>query len=391
MIRAVPPGGNWRQIPETIPSKRLEQIRRTASEGLGSRSTYYGRLRWDKPSYTISTYFNRPGNGAFIHPDADRLLTVREAARLQTFPDSFRFCGAGRTRFVQVGNAVPPLLAYQVAGALPRSQVVDLFAGAGGFSLGFRWAGHEIIVAADNEPEMIRALNFNHGDTESIVADLGHREGVNAVREAVARRGGMTGGLIVIGGPPCQGFSTAGQNLSDDPRNKLAFAFAEQAISMNPTHVLMENVPALAFSSRRHVLNAIRHVFHLAGYETEVVVAHAESFGVPQLRRRLFLQAARGGQAIAWPSPWLRASPPRQPSAGLLGTGADLDGALTVQDAISDLPVRTADGPDQPIDYASRPESNLQRWARGLLRVEELVPIVNQRSPHQLTLASLQQ
>ena len=69
MVRAIPPGGNWKNIPVSIPSKRLEQIRESYARGGGSRSTYYGRLRPDAPSYTISTYFNRPGNGCYIHYD----------------------------------------------------------------------------------------------------------------------------------------------------------------------------------------------------------------------------------------------------------------------------------------------------------------------------------
>src|SRR5437016_14242917 len=69
VARAVPPGGNWKNIPHEIPSKRLEQIRVSFAAGEGSRSTYYGRLHPDRPSYTINTYFNRPGNGCHLHYD----------------------------------------------------------------------------------------------------------------------------------------------------------------------------------------------------------------------------------------------------------------------------------------------------------------------------------
>src|SRR5665213_708495 len=69
MAEAVPPGGNWRNIPTSIPSARLEQIRVSCSAGEGSRSTYYGRLDAGKPAYTIGTYYNRPGNGCFLHYD----------------------------------------------------------------------------------------------------------------------------------------------------------------------------------------------------------------------------------------------------------------------------------------------------------------------------------
>ena len=133
IVEAVPEGGNWKDIPESIPSKRLDQIRENYRQGGGSRSTYYGRLRADMPSYTINTYFNRPGNGCHIHPSQNRMLSQREAARLQSFPDQFRFAGPQSIVNNQIGNAVPPLLAYQVAGQLGEPGIfVDLFSGAGG-------------------------------------------------------------------------------------------------------------------------------------------------------------------------------------------------------------------------------------------------------------------
>ena len=69
IIKSVPPGGNWKDIPLDVAEKsaRIMQIRES-----GGRTTYYGRLRNELPSYTINTYFHRPGNGTFIHPDQDR-------------------------------------------------------------------------------------------------------------------------------------------------------------------------------------------------------------------------------------------------------------------------------------------------------------------------------
>ena len=110
MVKHIPEGGNWRNIPETVPSKRLDQIRKS-----GGRTTYYGRLRNDKPSYTISTYFNRLGNGCYIHPNQDSLISLREGARLQSFKDSFYFCGPKTSIYKQIGNAVPPLLGRTIA------------------------------------------------------------------------------------------------------------------------------------------------------------------------------------------------------------------------------------------------------------------------------------
>src|SRR2546425_1352303 len=148
MIKCVRPGGNWRDIDPSIPSKRLDQIRLGVKGG--SRSTYYGRLRWNRPSYTISTYFSRPGNGCFIHPEQDRLISLREGARLQSFRDSYRFFGSRTSKYSQIGNAVPPLLAYAIAHGLKGSApstLVDLFSGAGGLSEGLRMAGYEILAA----------------------------------------------------------------------------------------------------------------------------------------------------------------------------------------------------------------------------------------------------
>lgn len=150
IIRCVPPGGNWKNIPESVPSQRLAQIRESYKAGKGSRSTYYGRLRPELPAYTINTYFNRPGNGCNMHYDQDRTLSQREAARFQSFPDSFEFIGSLGAINNQIGNAVPPLLAYQIAKEIPyKGQFVDLFCGAGGLALGFIWAGWIPIIGND--------------------------------------------------------------------------------------------------------------------------------------------------------------------------------------------------------------------------------------------------
>ncbi|TFF86348.1 DNA cytosine methyltransferase, partial [Candidatus Thorarchaeota archaeon] len=135
VIKSVPPGGNWEDIPLSVAekSKRIMQIRKS-----GGRTTYYGRLRNDLPSYTVSTYFHRPGNGSFVHPEQDRMISVREAARLQSFFDDHRFLGPASSQYKQVGNAVPPLLGRAVGVTIPSGFAVDLFCGAGGLSHGLR-------------------------------------------------------------------------------------------------------------------------------------------------------------------------------------------------------------------------------------------------------------
>lgn len=112
LIQHIPPGGNWRDIPEDL---RPERFRRVA---LKDHTTTYGRLEWDMPSRTITTYFNNISSGAFTHPDQHRGISVREGARFQSFPDNHVFQGTLARQYRQVGNAVPPLMAYFVATAV---------------------------------------------------------------------------------------------------------------------------------------------------------------------------------------------------------------------------------------------------------------------------------
>lgn len=376
VVRYVPPGGNWRDLPEDFASQRIAQIRRSAAAGEGSRSTYYGRLAPDRQSYTISTYFNRPGNGCFIHPRAPRLISIREAARLQGFPDGYRLCGRGRTRFVQVGNAVPPLLAYQVAGALGRAgSFVDLFSGAGGLSLGFEWAGWEPVAAVDSDPACIATLLANGTDsTRALQRDLSAPETLAATLEEVVALNGGRDVEVLIGGPPCQGFSTAGSNRRRDPRNRLVDAFLEAVGVLRPRVVLMENVPALTFRGRRPTLQRALATLRAHGYTVDTAILHAEAYGLPQLRRRLFVQAVLDGE-VRWPAPHRRVVAPHQ--LGMqpgVGTDGEQPEPPTVIEAIGDLPAETSPDPDVPVRYAARASSAFQRWARGSLPVEELIP-----------------
>ena len=101
-------------IPSDVKSERIKRLQRE-----GGHTTCYGRLMPNKPSYTINTYFNRPNVGCNIHYEKDRLITVREALRLQSFPDSYKIVSTSKQgRNMIVGNAVPPLLAEVIANAL---------------------------------------------------------------------------------------------------------------------------------------------------------------------------------------------------------------------------------------------------------------------------------
>lgn len=111
IVSHVKPGGNYMDIPADVPSKRIQRLQKE-----GGHTTCYGRMKPDEPSYTVNTYFNRPNVGCNIHYNQNRLITVREALRLQSFPDSYELVSSSKQgKNLIVGNAVPPLLGRVLA------------------------------------------------------------------------------------------------------------------------------------------------------------------------------------------------------------------------------------------------------------------------------------
>lgn len=111
IIQHIPPGGNYANVPDSISTGRIMKFKAT-----GGRTTTYGRLHPDHPSYTINTYFRRPNVGCNFHYEEARLITPREAMRLQSIPDHFELSFRTQdSRNALIGNAVPPLMAHAIA------------------------------------------------------------------------------------------------------------------------------------------------------------------------------------------------------------------------------------------------------------------------------------
>lgn len=301
MISYVKPGGNWTSIPDTVPSQRLNQIREMARTRGMVRTTYYSRLRSEQPAYTISTYFNRPGNGANIHPWENRTLSSREAARLQSFPDCFIFEGTESEVRTQIGNAVPPLLGYAVGRTIAEkigenAKFCDLFAGAGGLSYGLELAGFKGIAALELNPAAAKTFAKNHdASIHTIIGDINKPEIQDELISTIRNSISDSEPWVMVGGPPCQGFSTAGYRNEDDIRNKLVFSYLHIIEKLNPTIVVMENVHGILSMSKGAVIKGVYDSLRKLGYSIipSPWVVNAEMYGVPQMRKRVLIVAAK--------------------------------------------------------------------------------------------------
>lgn len=285
MVKSIKPGGNWKDIPQEIvnKSKRLQQITET-----GGRTTLYGRMLLDKPSYTITTYFNRPGNGTYIHPLHNRVISIREAARLQSFPDSYYFSGSNASILKQIGNAIPPLLAKEIGKKFKSKEInnsIDLFAGAGGLTYGLELGGIKTLIASDNMLDGLITLKTNNPSVKTILGDITEDE----IKQKIYKEVKKYSIDLIAGGPPCQGFSYAGKRFVDDPRNKLFKEFYEIVKNISPKTILIENVPGMLTLDKGRIYEEIFELFNDIGFELEGRLLLANDYGVPQRRKRLFI------------------------------------------------------------------------------------------------------
>ena len=194
---------------------------------------------------------------------------------------------------------------------------IDLFAGAGGLSLGFERAGFDIAAAVEIDPIHCATHEFNFPYCKTICRDVCDIAGSDILRLA-----GIDGSevAVVFGGAPCQGFSLIGKRALDDPRNALVHHFVRLVLELRPAYFVFENVKGLTVGRQRQVLDEM--VDALAGdYDVLLPyrVLNAADYGVPQNRHRLFLIGARKDYPLPnYPQPHVR--------------------RVTVREAIGDLP-----------------------------------------------------
>lgn len=183
--------------------------------------------------------------------------------------------------------------------------VIDLFCGAGGLHIGFEKVGYNIKLCIDNDSlvEKTHKRNYSH-------IPLINRDITSVTIDEI--KGYCSSSVdIIIGGPPCQGFSTIGRRVSSDPdkrsvsdsRNELVFAYSEIVKALNPKFIVMENVKGILTMKDGIYLNTVLEQLRLAGYNADYRLVNMADYGVPQIRERVIILGNRLGLAVDFPAP----------------------------------------------------------------------------------------
>ena len=341
-IDALGIGQKMQDLPEELWHKSFRFYVKEDPTRRGGPNLRLIRLDPAKPSLTVTAYiFNK-----FVHPFEDRFVTVREAARLQGFPDDLHFEGTLTSTQLQVGNAVPVPLARGVfqnilshahAQGFPERpmKAMSMFSGAGGMDIGAEQArlGNlriETKVASEYWADACRTLHGHYQDRASVIPT-----DVSKVEDPQEQWHQLSGEAqlpdIVFGGPPCQAFSQAGKQKGfEDERGGMVFHFLRFVERLGPEFFVMENVANLKGTGGGRLYRNILEQMRGLGYDVTVCALLAADFGAPQLRRRLFFIGSRMGHVE-----------PPTPTHSSEYRLFDTERYVTVGEAFADLPPAT--------------------------------------------------
>lgn len=224
---------------------------------------------------------------------------------------------------------------------------IELFAGAGGLGTGFEKSGFNIVAANDIWEAASKTYIANHPNVKYIVKDISEINGNELLKDTEYTKDDID---IIIGGPPCQGFSTLGKRFIDDPRNKLFKEYVRIVNDIRPKFFVMENVSGILSMEKGKVLENIIESFNDIGYKLKYKLLNAAEYGVPQQRERTIFIGTRLDIEIKYP----------EKSHSLTGEKG-YKKALTLWDAISDLPQSDT---EEFINYINEPKNSYQKAMR---------------------------
>ena len=241
---------------------------------------------------------------------------------------------------------------------MKKDTVLDLFSGCGGLSHGFSKAGYRVLAGMDNWDISLQTFKKNHPSAKTVTADISKLSPLEAAKKLGLKKNGIG---IIVGGPPCQGFSLSGKRDVNDPRNLLYKGFVEYVNFFRPTAFLMENVPNILSMDNGAVRDKILSDFEALGYTVSYKILLASDYGVPQNRRRAFFIGLKNGKVFNFPSP-------------MYGEKDGLMKKLTTKDAISDLPNRDlTDGQRYTTPAVSDYQKKMRVGSRGVYNHQAVV------------------
>ena len=226
---------------------------------------------------------------------------------------------------------------------------ISLFAGAGGCSLGFKRAGYNILYAIDINENAVETYRYNFPDTQCEMGDIMSCGFEKLLKNLKLKTGELD---ILIGGPPCQGFSTAGMRFWDDPRNGLLKHYVNALAILRPKWFIMENVEGLLTAKGGIYVYEAARAFIKLGYSIRIDKIYAQEYGIPQRRKRTFVIGNRLGMEFNLPEPIVHVH-------GRIFKNAD----VTLRHTIGELPNPTLDK-SSPICYSGKPKHEWEEQLR---------------------------
>ena len=319
----------WAQVPEMnpgdlFPKVQNNPIRLTKLFPKVTKIRSYGasyRIKWldsNRSHPTLQSDANQKPTRWLVDNEEYR-PTTNDLKTISSFPVSFQFDGDENSDWGLIGNSVPPLFMFAIAGTIreqlfgnytmpdqkgneyldileaawqehlkPREPdaptVISLFAGCGGSSLGYSMAGFRELLAVEWDDNAVATFNLNFPDIPVYHGDI-HNLSVDECLELVGLEPGQLD--ILEGSPPCQGFSTAGKRQMTDPRNQLYNEYVRLLRGLKPKVLIMENVSGLVKGKMKLIFADIMRELKASGYKVSCRLMNTMYFNVPQSRQRL--------------------------------------------------------------------------------------------------------
>src|SRR3989338_5198709 len=249
-----------------------------------------------------------------------------------------------------------------------KLKVIDLFCGVGGLSYGFAHGDNfEIVAANEILPNMAKAYSLNHPTAKVYVEDI-KDFGVGKIEKDLNIKAREID--IIVGGPPCQAYSTVGKRLIDDPRGKLFQEYYRILKEFNPKLFLFENVKGLLSMQGGELLKTIISLFESLGYKVQCKLLNAADYGAPQIRERVVIIGSKLKNSFEYPEP-THYNPEEMPNL----VNKKLKPYLTLEEAIGDLPFIKSN--EESFEYASKPRNEFQK----LMRQNASVRLMDHSSP----------